>query len=468
VGEGVKRKQDQWQLCNVVREGETGRTLWQFRPRGGSCTLARELNAVGSERLPPKAVTKDFQSAFQRKLNIAWLPPDDVFLSVVELPATDPAELQGMLELQLERLSPLPAAQTAWTFVPLPRKEDAASTRILLVVASRHAVEAFLGRLETESYLADRLELPQIDELLGCLDQGDGVWVFPRKIKDRLVALVAWLVGGELRHVGLTFLPETGWEEVVKGQLAQVVWSAELDGWLPAQSQAHLVAGDELAGAFGPVLREFTGRDVRVIPPPTEPALAQATAWRARDPQPVALLPVEFSTRYRQVFVDRIWMRSLGTVVLFYLFGVIGYFAAIEWAKYQRDDARSVHRTLAQSYTNALQLAQRVQILQNQMNLKYAALDSFKAVAEKLPDGLTLTSFNFLRNGKVQLFGTAPQTDAGKVTAFAGDLRSAEANGRRLFSDVSSPNINVLSGPTPQYRWDFEADLATATREPPR
>ncbi len=453
------KKKDPWQLCNVVREGETGRQLWQFRPRASTCALVREHVAAGGEPLPAKAVRKDFQSLLQRKLNVAWLPPGEVFLSVVDLPTTDAAELQGMIELQLEKLSPLPATQTCWTYVALPRKNGAVTTRVLLVVASRHAVEAFLGRLELEGYLADRLELPQIDELLACLDQGDGVWVLPRQLKDRRFALIVWLSDGEVRHAGLTFLPEAGWQDVIKAQLSQVVWSGELDGWLQGAPIVHLVAEGDTVSEFEPVLREFAGSPVDVRPPQSEQQLALLTAARARENQTVPLLPAEYATRYRQVFVDRIWMRSLGALVVAYLLGVLAYFAAIEWARHEQATLEQTQRSLAKNYTNTLQLAQQVKILQNQMNLKYAALDSFRAVSEKLPDGLTINSFSFQRGSKVQLFGSAPASNPGQITAFVGSLQAAESNGRRLFSAVESPTIRADPA-NGQNRWNFECDLA--------
>ena len=183
------------------------------------------------------------------------------------------------------------------------------------------------------------------------------------------------------------------------------------------------------------------------------------TAARARENQPVSLLPAEYLTRYRQVFVDRIWMRSLGALVMVYLLGVLAYFAAIEWARHGQASAELTQRSLAKSYTNTLQLAQQVKILQNQMNLKYAALDSFKAVAEKLPDGLTINSFSFQRGSKVQLFGSASSGNPGQIATFVGELQGVESNGRRLFSAVESPTIRAdpASG---QNRWNFECDLA--------
>lgn len=459
----MKKKKQPWQTCNVVRESETERRLWQFRPRGNGCVMTREYAAVGSQRLPAKASAKDFQTLFKQSLNVAWLPPGEVFLSIVVLPTKDLSEIKDMLDLQLEKLSPLPAAQTSWTYIPLPGRDES-QTRVLLIVIPRHVVTSFLGRLESEGYLADRLDLPQIDELLASIDQGDGIWVFPRKIKDRSLALVAWIIDGEVQHVGLTFLPEENWQAVFKSQFAQVVWAGELDGWLKATPEAHLVAEGDLAADFEPVLRELTSKPVDLRPPHSEQELAQRTADRCKDSQTVPLLPPEYATRYRQVFVDRIWMRSLGTVVLVYLFGVLGYFAAIQWASQQKDSVQSTRNSLAQTYTNTLELVQRVNILKDQMNLKYAALDSFKTVAEKLPEGMTLSSFGFQRGSKVLLFGTAPQNEPAKITAYVAALQAATTGSNRLFKTVSSPSIRVDPGKA-QNRWEFNLELANPENE---
>ena len=58
---------------------------------------------------------------FSRKMNIASLPPEKVFLRAVDLPACEPEELLPMLEFQVEELSPLPMTQAVWSAEPVPR-----------------------------------------------------------------------------------------------------------------------------------------------------------------------------------------------------------------------------------------------------------------------------------------------------------------------------------------------------------
>ena len=39
--------------------------------------------------MPARSVTKDWRSLWQHKLNIAWLPPERVFLRVAQFPLSD-------------------------------------------------------------------------------------------------------------------------------------------------------------------------------------------------------------------------------------------------------------------------------------------------------------------------------------------------------------------------------------------
>src|SRR6266511_2555029 len=96
-----------WHSANVLGAGGDVRYLWQFSAR--SFNLQREESKLPKEPFSPKIVIKDWHTLYQPKLNIAWLPADRVFLRVVQLPSTDDlAEMTSMVELQLEKLSPLP------------------------------------------------------------------------------------------------------------------------------------------------------------------------------------------------------------------------------------------------------------------------------------------------------------------------------------------------------------------------
>ena len=95
-------------------------------------------------------------------------------------------------------------------------------------------------------------------------------------------------------------------------------------------------------------------------------------------------MPAEFSDRYRQEFLDRLWMRGLGALMVIYLVGVLGYFLAVQALHVRVSNVQKKVAGISQSYTNALRLEERVQILQDQLNLKYAALDCWKTASDLL------------------------------------------------------------------------------------
>ena len=91
--------------CNVLEVESQDRSLWQFNVANEQVKLANRETMAAQAKLPAKAVAKNWRTLWRRKLNIAWLPCNQVFLRVVHLPSADIAELASMVELQLEKLS---------------------------------------------------------------------------------------------------------------------------------------------------------------------------------------------------------------------------------------------------------------------------------------------------------------------------------------------------------------------------
>ena len=56
------------------------------------------------------------------------------------------------------------------------------------------------------------------------------------------------------------------------------------------------------------------------------------------------LLPPEFSERYRNQFIDRLWMGAVGSVIGIYLVGVVVYFIALYVLTMQKDRWKSGSR----------------------------------------------------------------------------------------------------------------------------
>lgn len=452
-----------WKSCNVLSVGPEARRLWQFD--GGSFNLNREQTSRPGEPLPVGPATKSWSSLWQKKLNIAWLPPEQVFIRVAQFPQSTPEETRAMVELQMEKLSPIPVTQAVWTFHALHHAQGNLQT-IVVLIAARNTVEEFLGKLEGQGYLADRLELSLLDQLHATPIKEDGAWIYPEVQASRNTALVAWWYGGVLQSVDLLTLPATADRAAgLKDQLMQMAWAGELDGWLTAPPRWHLVADDGAATDWAKPLQEGLGQSIEMVPPTPVQELAARTARRAaQSDSNTTLLPPEFVARYHQQFVDRLWMRGLGAVLVLYLLGLVVFFIALGFVNYQTTGVESQVAALGSSYTNSLQLNAQFKVLKERQELKYAALDCWQAVAETMPTGITLDSMNFSGGKKLTLSGTASADQVGSVIDFSDSLRKFTVRGQPLFDQkkIDPPRTQVMQG---GIRWNYELELKRTGEE---
>jgi len=443
--------------CNVLEAGPAVRRVWQFHTTGGDIRPGAEIKTVPPQPLPPRAVGKDWHSLWQKKLNIAWMPPTQIFLRVLHLPVVDRTELVSMVEFQLEKVSPLPVAQIVWTIEVLPPAENIQPVIVLL--AARDKVAQFLGEIEEDGFLADRLEFPLLHVLLNAPPSEDGIWIYAQAESEHHLALVAWWVSGTLQNLQLLTVPASDpaahW---LVEELNKIAWAGELEGWVPGPLPIHLTAPPEVATAWQPGLLQWSGQPVVLHETLSKTALAEISARRAvREVSQANLLPAEETARYRQIFIDRLWMRGIAAVFVIYMVGVAAYFGLLQYWKFKQSRLEGAVAVMSGSYTNAIQLKERVQVLQDQLNLKYAALDCWKAASELLPADLSLTSLEYSRD-KLNLRGTAAQEDSSQVLAYSQKLVKAIANGQALFSKVDPPTETVRGNP-PRLDWSFSCTL---------
>ena len=452
-----------WNSCNVFSPGTDAKELWQFSSSGDAFSLSRAERKLPAEDLPSKLAIKDWQTLFQPKLNVAWLPAEKVFLRAVQLPKADFTETISMVELQLEKLSPLPVTQIVWSFELFPNADPSMQTALVTIVA-RAGVEEFLGQLEGQHYLADRLELPFLDQLRATKITGDGVWIYPGTHKDS--CLIAWWYGGTLHSLSVVHLPaHEGVSQSLRDQLSQMAWAGELEGWITSPPRYHVVVDPAHAALLEEKVREAVQQPVEVVPhlPPHE--LAALTARRAAQADPrTSLLPPEYATRYRQQFVDRLWMRGVGAVLLVYVAVVLFYLGLVQFGKFQHGRVEERAVALGGAYTNALQLKARLQVMHDQIELQYAALECWKAAAELMPPELTLDSISLERGRTLRLYGSAASEDSPKVIDYNEAMGKVSAKGQALFAKVNPPNVTLKLG-SQQIAWNFSCDLKRTDTE---
>lgn len=467
-----------WNSCNILHIAPDAKRLWQFDAKGKGFVPAREHRIPHAEALPAKLVAKSWASLWQPKLNVAWLPSESVFLRVVELPAANVEETTSMVELQLEKLSPIPTTQIVWTMHVLgthqsPAKADGtveSLQSVIVVIAARASVEEFLGRLERDGFLADRLEVPMLDQLEAVQPKSDSVWLFPLTLGGQNAALVAWWFGGAWRNLSFVTLPPAGDRAAeLKSQLSLLAMSGEVEGWLTEKHEWNLVADPVNAAEWEQLLRAGLNEAVHVTAPPSLAELAGRSAMRsAASVSTVNLQPAEFSGRYREQFLDRLWLHGLGYAGLIYAIGLVIYFCAVTWEGYQARGVEAQVAAISNDYTNAIQLKARLGVLQERSQLKFAALDCWQLVAQELPPAVTLQRSSFVDGQKLMLSGQVAAADTQKLIDFYDALRKAQKDGKPFFSSSSEAGDQLSyhqQGPN-TVSWNFSLQLAHAEAQP--
>lgn len=448
-----------WHSCNVLQNVPPLCRLWRFAINNGEVSLAAHQEFIPGQAFPSQSVQRGWGDLWRPRLNVAWLPADQVYLRVVHLPKGDPGELRPMIELQLEKLSPAPVNQVVWTYQPVPHPEPDQQSAIV-IIADRGSVESYLGGLEDRGYLADRLELPWLHHVLAGRPTSDQTCIYLITRDAVLLCLTAWWYDQTLQYVELFQLDNTdSAPSRVVDQLVRVGWAGEIEGWLTVPPRWRLTASSDDIESWEPRLREKLGDDLETEVVPDLADLAHTAARRSvRGESTANLMPAEHQARYRQQFVDRLWMRGLGALILVYLFFVLLFFAGVKFLEHQEGRLRAELAAISGSYTNALELKERVRVFTEQAELKYAALNSLRVTAELLPPEIMLTSFAFSGGRSLRLTGTVAPGQKERVTEYNTDLKNATIDDIPLFDKqkVEAPSI-VEQGASVQ--WSFTADL---------
>ena len=444
-------KKTKWSSCNLLEPATEGSRLCQFSVSSKKVKLTGDLRVAEGDDPPAKAVGKDWSDLLSRKLNIATLPPEKVFLRVVELPECEPDELLPMVEFQIEELSPLPMAQTVWSAEAVPGSAGAEGNQtVLVMIAERGVVEDRLDELEAVNYLADRVEVPLLRELVPGEPREDGAHIQLVQGADTVLALVTWWFDGRLRDVNSFNLPDiVASRDALAEKINSIALAGEVAGWMPDEPACHLTKRGDVAGDWNAALAKCFGR-IREVEPMSEVDLATAAVEFAARTTAPGLMLEDYSARNRQRFQDGLWMQGIKGAVALMLIGLLGFYVYGSMLKGTLDEKQELVTVRSNQYNGALLLKAKVETLEKQKALKYAALEAWHKVSTGLPGELKFTELAFASgrtldgntSRELRISGAA---DAGKATLIddyqEALTRMERSDGKALFSSVRAETI---------------------------
>lgn len=240
-----------------------------------------------------------------------------------------------------------------------------------------------------------------------------------------------------------------------------MAWAGEMEGWLKSPPHFHLVATGPVASEWETALRTGLDQPIQVLEPLPTPQLAAATARRATQASESAnLLPAEFAERYRQQFIDRLWMRGLLGAGVIYLVAVLIYGGVLGVALYQTTSVENERDSRAPEYTNTMQLKATYDVLSERQDLKFAGLNCWQSIAELMPETLSLDNLNFGGGKRLTLNGSAPSNEhVQQILDFEKAVRKYVGKDGKPMFDPNKGDYLHYNTVNNGVRWDFSVEL---------
>jgi hypothetical protein len=137
------------------------------------------------------------------------------------------------------------------------------------------------------------------------------------------------------------------------------------------------------------------------------------------------------------------------------------YLCATQVPGYRTHQVEQQVAAWSDSYTNALQLKARYDVLNQRQDLKYAALDCWKIVAEQLPAGISLQRLSFADGQKLSLNGVVPSDQIIQITDhFYDAVRKAKLDGQPMFDPAGGEDLTYRQQGSDSMSWYFSLALA--------
>jgi hypothetical protein len=433
-----------------VRQDETERVEQDalFDPDSeGSTSSAYELDDTLSERL-------------QGDLTVS-IRTSELLMRSMEFPTTDREEIRGMVNFQIDKISPFPLDQLAISHEILHQTEQ--NSQILMVAIKRDRIDA-LGDL----FLGKGLHIHSIDaRILGWLSllkkgghlADDGCQILI--VDDGIDFALAVLLNG----IPIVFrsLPPLEDDRNPVDELAREIGYTltvlDTEHELPPPDMITIWSHLERSPKLESELSAQPGLTVQQMPLTTLPPLSEGIIDRTlQQKSRIELIPREWVEHKKKQRLKKQFLLSSALIGIVWIIAMLVFTGIYQTRAIALNKVQKKEAALAPQANQAIQNRKKLLALESYADRSDSALECLREITRLLPTGdIEFVSFNYNKSKGVTLRGTAEGDDT--VYEFFDAL-----GGSTLFAELKDQRIDTKVTKGIQ-RSVFSANLLLPTKE---
>ena len=365
---------------------------------------------------------------------ITGLDSADVLCRVITLPTANEEELNSMLELQLENLSPLPVEQIVYGYEVIRKGEK--QTDVFVAMAVREKVQQRLEILRQAGLPADVLDIeplallswlqhqrvlsPQdLDHLaLVSLEEEVATLILTHAGKPQFVAAVPLRGIGGASHAETAAAAAQLIAEELRLAMTAVEASQPEARWprvrvLPAPAAGETARFD--AAYVAVALGEATGLPCEPLQLSQPPSIALGFCLRHgpnAEARTLNLMPSDVLAEKEQLVRRQRMKRWIVIIAALYALMVIAVLGGIGWKMSVVSSLQSELNQVAPGRDRVKTLMTDLKVLQEHVNEVNVPMECLNEIARLKPESIFLTEVNFVDGETVTLSGFAPNASA--------------------------------------------------------
>lgn len=328
-------------------------------------------------------------------------PARQALLFILPLPASDPAEIAGMVELQIDKRSPFPPDQLVIGREILARSEN--GCRVLAVAARREEIAAAARPLQEAGRVVERIDLDILDTWRALVRAG-AVGAEGREwhlaVEEGRASLLVFDAGQPVLFRALRPAPappDDAWRREMAEDLAQSDFSLQLEAGAAAANRLIVWSAADPPDPALAALPAPAGWTVeaRTLPRAPSPDESSARGSTPPDADALNLAPPEWAAaRAARALRRRFVLACAASLAAAALISL----ALAAATQLRAASVRRLERRVAALETSAraaTELQDRLVSLRRYADRSQSVLEVLREIVERMPGGVELRWFEF-------------------------------------------------------------------------